>query len=336
MTRDRRKPSRGLSPQPIMEMASGFMRSRVLLTAHELGLFTLLGDAERTSQEVAAALGTAPRPTDRLMNALCGLKLLEKKDGRFRNTPAAARFLVKESPGYLANLQHTAHLWHTWSTLTEVIRRGKSISGGHVEARGESWQTAFIAAMNHFARQRADAVVAEIGLAGVSRVLDVGGGSGAYAMAFVRAGENIKATVFDLPDIIPLTRQYVEEAGLSDRIDFSEGDFNVNDLPTGFDLVFMSMVLHSNSFEQCAALIRKGAAALNPGGRLVVAEFLVNEDRSGPPHGTLFALNMLVGTEAGDTYTESEIAGWMKAAGLSDFAHKETGFNASLIIGRKT
>lgn len=323
------------SPGPIMEMASGFMRSRVLLTGYELGIFTLLGDGSKSSGEIAETLETAPRATDRLMNALCGIGLLEKRDGLFRNTPATARFLVKGRPGYLANLMHTNHLWETWGTLTEAVRRGTTVVGGHVEKHTDERREAFIAAMHHFAGQRAPRVVSQIDLTGVTSVLDVGGGSGAYSMAFVRAGERIRATVFDLPSVARLTRRYVEAEGLADRIDITTGDFNLDALPAGFDLVFMSMILHSNSPEQCRALVAKGAAALNPGGQLVIAEFLVDEDRAGPPLGTLFALNMLVGTEAGDTYTESEITGWMKAAGLSDFVRIDTDFDASLILGRK-
>lgn len=323
------------SPMEIMETASGFMRSRVLLTGYELGIFTLLGDGEKTSSEIAEALGASPRSTDRLMNALCGIEMLEKRDGRFRNTPATARFLVKGRPAYLANLGHTNRMWETWSTLTEAVRRGTTVAGGHVEDYDEKWRESFIAAMHHFAGQRAKKVVSMLELDGVSRVLDVGGGSGAYSMAFVRAKEDIRATVFDLPAILPLTRGYVEAEGLSDRIAFAEGDFNIDNLPGGFDLIFMSMIIHSNSDEQCRVLVRKGAAALNPGGRLVIVEFVVDEDRAGPPFGTLFALNMLVATETGDTYTESEITGWMKAAGLSDFVRTDTDFDASLIIGRK-
>lgn len=267
------KPSmpESLSPQGIMEMATAFMRSRVLLTAYELDLFTVLGDGTKSSGEVAGALGTDERATDRLMNALCRMGLLEKREGRFSNTHLASRILVKGKPDFMAGLMHMAHLWETWSTLTEAVRQGRSVveRAANVNERDSDWLRAFIVAMNWRARQHAPGVVSLLDLSDVSRVLDVGGGSGAYAMAFVRAKPDIAAVVFDLPNVIPLTQEYI-----------------------------------------------------------------MDEDRTGPPFAALFALNMLVGTEAGDTYTESEVRQWMEQEGLRHVVRKDTPFGTTLIIGK--
>lgn len=319
----------------IHQLARAFFRSRILLTAYELGLFTALGRARKTSAEVALTLGTDARATDRLMNALAVLGLLEKEEGRFANAPAAARYLVAGKPEYMAGLMHTVNLWDSWSTLTEAVRAGTSVferPGGEV---GERRTQAFISAMHYGGSRRAERLVATLDLDGVSRVLDVGGGSGAYAMAFVRAREGITATVFDLPRVTPLTRRYVEAGGLSDKIDVVEGDAVKDGLPRGFDLVFMSQLLHSNSAEDNKALIANGAASLNAGGRLVVQDFVVDDDRAGPPQPVIFALNMLVNTAAGDTYTEAEIRGWMEAAGLTGVARVGTDFETTLVIGTR-
>lgn len=323
------------SPQTIMEMASAFQRSRVLLTAHELDLFTVLGDGNVSSAEAARALGTDARATDRLMNALCAMGLLTKKDGRFSNGPLASRFLVKGKPDFLAGLMHMVHLWETWSTLTEAVRRGGSVvaRAARVNERGEGWLRAFIAAMHWRACQHAPGVVGLLDLSGVSRVLDVGGGSGAYAMAFARAKAGIGAVVLDLPNVIPLTEEYLRQEGLSDRVGTVVGDYEVDALGSGFDLVFLSAIIHSNSPAQNRSLIRKAAEALGPHGQVVVQDFIVLEDRTGPPFAALFALNMLVGTEAGDTYTESEVRHWMEEAGLRRVVRKDTPFGTSLIIG---
>ncbi len=324
-----------LSPQGILEMASGFQRSRVLLTACELGLFTALEEGARSAAEVARALGTDGRATDRLMNALCPLGLLEKRGGRFANTPLAARFLVQGKPDYLANLLHTAHLWQPWSTLTEAVRRGRSVMARAVKGHDAVWLRAFIAAMHWRACQHAPGVVAALDLSGVSRVLDVGGGSGAYAMAFARAKGDLQAVVFDLPGVVPLADEYVRQGGLSDRVRTLAGDFEVDALGSGFDLVFLSAILHGNAPAQNRALLRKGAAALTPGGRLVVQDFIMDEDRTAPAFGALFALNMLVGTDGGDTYTESEVREWMEAAGLANIVRKDTAFGTTLLTGAK-
>lgn len=325
-----------ISPDSIMGMVFAFQRSRVLLTAYELDLFTVLGEENKSSIEVAEALGTGGRATDRLMNALCAIGLLKKKEGRFSNTPLASRFLVNGKPDFMGGLMHSVHLWDTWSTLTQAVRQGKSVVARHVNERGDEWLTAFITAMHQRACQQAPSVVALLDLSGVSRLLDVGGGSGAYSIAFARAKDEIKATVLDLPSVIPLTRDYIAKEGLSDRVETVAGDYKIDDLGSGFDLVFLSAIIHSNSFEENRDLIVKCSEALNPQGQLVVQDFIMDQDRTSPAFGALFALNMLVATEFGDTYAESEVCLWMEGAGLSDIMRKDAGFGTSLIIGRRT
>jgi precorrin-6B methylase 2 len=323
-----------LTREQIRDTAYAFQESRILLTAHELGLFTVLGNGRHTSAGIASLLGTDPRATDRLMNALCSIGLLTKENGRFSNSPAARECLVRDSPGYLGGLSHTVNLWNKWTTLTESVRTGRCVRDRRVDQRGEQWLTAFIAAMHDRAVRQAPAVVGQIDLSGVSRILDVGGGSGAYAMAFVRAKAGISATVFDLPDVLPLTRTYVEREGLSQNVRTVPGDYLKDTLGKDFDLVFLSAIIHSNSPSENAELILKCAQALRPGGRVVVQDFIMDEERLTPSHGTIFALNMLVGTDSGDTYIEAEVSGWMTAAGLSGVSRQGTPFGTSQIAGR--
>jgi ubiquinone/menaquinone biosynthesis C-methylase UbiE len=326
--------ARSLSPAPIMELATAFQRSRPLLTAFELDLFTALASEARTSEEVAGAIGADPRATDRLMNALVALDLLEKENGRFRNSPQAEKYLVKGRPDYLGGLGHTNHLWDTWSRLTSVIRAGHPEGAGNTDQRGDDWLRPFIAAMHMRAGQGAHQVVGMLDLDGVSRVLDVGGGSGAYAMAFVRARRGISAVVFDLPKVVPLTRMYIQQEGLTAEVGTVEGNYLQDSLGEGYDLVFMSAVIHSNSVNDIRLLFGKAARALRPGGQLVVQEFLINEDRSGPLQPALFALNMLVGTPEGDTYTESEVRGWMAEAGFGHIRRIDAPIGTGLMTAR--
>ena len=320
--------------QNVREMGTAFQASRVLLTAVELELFTVLHDERRTSHEVAEALGTNPRATDRLMNALVALGLLHKRNGWFSNTSFGAQFLVKGKPDYLAGLAHSNNLWDTWSALTDAVREGKPPEVRRVSERHEQWLRAFIAAMHWRARQVAPTVVGLIDLKGVSRVLDVGGGSGAFSMEFVRARSGVTAVVFDLPQVVPLSRGYIQAAGFGAQVEVVAGDYTHDELGRGFDLAFLSSIVHSNSSDANRHLIRKAADALNPGGRVVVLDSLMNEDRSGPLASALFAINMLVGTEAGDTYTASEVHAWMIDAGLADISRVDTPFGTTLMIGR--
>jgi SAM-dependent methyltransferase len=328
------KPVAGPPYQRILELASAFQASRALLSAVELDLFTALDEAPRTSAEIARAIGADPRGTDRLLNALCALGLLEKEAGRFRNGPTASQFLVRGKAGCLEGLMHWVHLWESWSTLTAAVRRGGAVSPGPVGVRGESWRRAFIDAMHWRARQHAPHVVGSLDLTGVSRVLDVGGGSGEYAMAFVRAKPGLSATVFDLPDILPLTARYVAEANLSERIELVAGDYLADALGEGLDLVFLSAILHSNAPAENRRLLARCAAALTAGGQMVIQEFVLDEERTGPLFPALFALNMLVGTPAGDAYTEAEIRAWMAEASLSEIRRRDTPFGTTLLVGR--
>jgi ubiquinone/menaquinone biosynthesis C-methylase UbiE len=323
-----------LTPAAFRERVSMFQQSRVLLTAFELGLFTALGEGALTPVEASRVLQADLRATSRLMNALVAMGYLDKQGTRYANGAFAARHLAAGRPGYMAGLMHSVHLWKTWSTLTGAVRAGRSVATRESGEAGERWREAFIAAMHWRGVQQAPVEIALLDLGRVRRMLDVGGGSGAYAMACVRAHPGLEAVVFDLPEILPITRRYVEEAGLAGHVRLVAGDLTTDDLGRDFDFVLISSIVHSFPPEENRRLVAKAARALTPGGQVVVRDFLMDEDRSGPLLSALFALNMLVGTEAGDTYTESEIRGWMEAAGLGGVGRIDTASGASLVVGR--
>lgn len=327
--------SRLLTPAALRELATGFQASRVLLTAVELRCFSHIGGGTLTSAQVAERAGTCPRATDRLLNALCVLGLLDKRDGRFANTSEGLRYLVDSSPAYAAGLAHTNSMWQSWSGLTDAVRQGAPALRRPLNDRGEAWLEPFIAAMHYRAGQQADAIAALLPLDRRSRVLDVGGGSGAFAMAMARRAPGLRAVVFDLPSVVPITGRYVAAAGFSGAVTTMAGDYLVDPLPGGFDLVFLCAVVHSNSSNQNAALLARCAASLVPGGSLAVVDWIMSPDRLAPASGALFALNMLVATDEGDTFTEGEIREWMSGAGLSGVRRLPTPFGTDIVIGVK-
>ncbi|MFP3945276.1 MAG: methyltransferase [Archaeoglobaceae archaeon] len=320
-----------MSAEEIKRTARDFQKSRIILTAVELELFSALGNESKTSTEIAKSLGTDERATDRLMNALTAMGMLRKTDDKFSNTETTARYLAKESPDYMAGLMHSADLWRSWSKLTQVIKEG----GPAERERDDRDLKGFISAMHERAKNSAPKIVEMLDLSEVNRVLDVGGGSGAFSMAFVRTKPEIRATVFDLPDVIPLTREYIQEEGLNDLIDTLSGDYRVDDFGSGYNLIFLSAIIHINSFEENHRLVEKCSKALNPGGQIVIQDFIMDESRTSPGFGAIFALNMLVNTGVGDTYTESEVRNWMTNAGLKDIERRVTGPVTSLMIGKK-
>ncbi len=304
----------GVFPDDLNEMIRAFMPSRAVLTALELDAFTAVGGGASPAQ-VAQKIHADSRATEMLLNALASLKLLDKKDGAFFNTAASARFFSEGSrdnarPG----LMHTAHIWHRWSQLTECVRTGTPVA----RSRDESWVTAFIAAMDRNARDRAGAVVKAIGAGGIRRVLDLGGGSGAYSIALARALPGLKAEIMDLGDVVPLTQEYIRKAGLADRITTRVGDMLHDPLGENYDLVLISAICHMFSPEENRALLHRTYRALAPAGQVVVQDFILDPSKTAPRAAALFSLNMLVGTRAGASYSEPEYASWLQEAGFTD------------------
>jgi len=317
-----------MNADEIRELADGFKASRVLLTAFELGVFTALGESGATAAGVAGEIGADPRATERLLCALCALDLVEKRDETYRNTPAAQRHLVTGGSDFLASLGHTGNLWEAWSTLTACVREG------HRVRRLTGWTENFIEAMHSRARRVAPRLVDGLEIQGARRMLDVGGGSGVFAMAFVQGDPERRATLLDLPEVIPIARRFIEAEGLAEQIACVAGDYNQADFGEGYDFVLLSAILHINSADQNRALLCKTARALAPGGLVVIREFLVEESRTAPVHAALFGLNMLVATERGDVYTESEIAGWLAEAGFTEIRRIEAPGRGDTITAR--
>ena len=180
----------GILPDDLNEMIRAFMSSRAVLTALELNVFTAVADGA-SAENVAHKIHADSRATEMLLNALVSLKLLGKKDGTFFKTPVSARFLSEDSrDNARPALMHTAHLWRRWSILTECVRAGTSVQE---RVRDDTWLTAFIAAMDRNARERAATAVEAVGISGITHMLDLGGGSGAYSIAFARAIPGLKS-----------------------------------------------------------------------------------------------------------------------------------------------
>jgi SAM-dependent methyltransferase len=236
----------------------------------------------------------------------------------------------------MGGLGHTVNLWNNWSNMTESVRQGTAVVVKEsVNDRGDNWLDSFIAAMHMRAKKQATEIIGLLDLDCVETVLDVGGGPGTFSFAFADAKKGLKATVFDLPNVIPLTHKYIANEGFTGKVATATGDYLKDDLGNGYDLIFLSAVIHSNSTDENKLLFSKCHKALNENGQLVVLDYIMSEDRTSPAMGAMFALNMLVGTKAGDSYTESEITGWMKETGFTDFIKNDTDYETSLLIGRK-
>lgn len=314
----REKDASGALPEELEAIIRGFQDSRAILTAIELDVFTAVGGGA-TAAEVARGIQADPRATEMLLHALVPLQLLRKRDGAFENTPASARYLAAGGKDdSRAALMHSVHLWHRWSTLTDAVRAGTAVRTEEAAGRAEGWTEAFIAAMHRNATERAGLVVAAVGADRVRRMLDVGGGSAAYSIAFAKANPELRAEVFDLAPVTSIAGRHIAAAGLGERVTTRVGDLTRDALGTGYDLVFVSAICHMLSPEENVSLLRRAGDAVVRGGRVVIQDFILEPDKTGPKFGTLFALNMLVGTKAGSSYSEPEYRQWLETAGFRD------------------
>ena len=324
-----------MNPQEIRAMVTAFQRSRIILTAFELNIFTFLGENSYSAAAVAEALHLNEGATERLLNVLVALELLQKNNEKYSNTNDGLKFFSKNSPAYLAGLMHSNHLWNTWSHLTDVVKTGEPAHNTEINDRGDEWLNAFIHAMHDRGKKQAPGQVAKIDLTNVNSVLDVGGGSGCFSMAFLNRKPELRSAIFDLPNVVPISKKIVETEGFAGRIEHFEGDYTTDELPAGFDLVFLSAIIHSNSYETNQELVRKCFNSLNPGGRIVIQDWIMNDTKTEPAQGAIFAINMLVGVEGGDCYSEKEVKAWMANAGFSKSIKVDLESGLAQVIGTK-
>lgn len=299
------------------ELASGYTRAQILFTANNAGLFDHL-ETPASAEAIAGKLGWSPRGTRMLLDGLLGLGLVEKQDGLYQNAPAASQCLVSSSEGYQGHiLQHKAHGWAAWSRLDEAVKQGQPPLEGRAEESEEELR-AFILGMDDGGRLSARDMLECLDLAPYRQMLDVGGGPGSYPIAFLQRHPGMRATLLDKPNVVAIAREQVAQAGLQDRIAFIEGDFLEADPGDAYDLVLLSNIIHMLDAEANANLVRRCAGAMISGGLLIIKDFIVDDARTGPPFSLFFALHMLLHTEGGDTYRESEVMEWTRAAGLED------------------
>jgi 2-polyprenyl-3-methyl-5-hydroxy-6-metoxy-1,4-benzoquinol methylase len=324
-----------MSFDELMQMARAFQESRTVLTAIELDLFSAVGEGA-TAADVASKVSADARATEMLLNVLVALGMLTKEDGVFRNTPVTAQYLGEASPDNArAAMMHTVHLWKTWSTLTECVRTGTSVVYREVGERGTDWVQAFIAAMDRNAKGRAPLVVKAVGTSGVNRMLDIGGGSGAYSIAFARANADLQAEVLDLPPVLTIAQGHIEEAGLSGRITTRPGDLRTDEFGAGYDLVLLSAICHMLGPKENLDIFRRCFRALAPAGRIVIQDFILEPDRTAPRFAALFALNMLVGTKNGSSYSGMEYTAWLEEAGFRKVRHVPLAGPSGLMVAAR-
>jgi ubiquinone/menaquinone biosynthesis C-methylase UbiE len=325
--------------QKLTQFHLSFAPSRVLTTALQLRVFSHLAAGKATAAAVASAAGASERGTRMLLDALVALDLLGKKDGRYTLTPLAERYLVRESPDYAGYIMESDALWEAWSHLAECVRTGKPCHAVNQPQGAEEFFPVLVRGLHITNRGPARSLARALGAGdghGKMRVLDVACGSGVWGIAVAEANPEARVTAQDFPKVLELTRQFLRQHGVEDRYDFLPGDLKQADLgESRYDLALLGNIVHSEGEHSSRHLFKRLHGALKPGGRVAVLDMIPNDDRTGSPFPILFALNMLVNTDEGDTYTLAEYTGWLQDAGFGRIETADIGSHSPAIIATK-
>lgn len=318
-------------PEKILKLSRDFMECRILLTAAELNLFTILSRKPLSAPGLAERAGLALRGLTPLLDALAAMGLVEKNGDEYFCGADVAHYLSEDSPTtVLPMVLHSVSLWDRWSCLTEIVR-GAPCEPDRPFSKLDELR-AFIGAMHVVAAPLAPEIVRAVNPGGANKLLDVGGASGTYTIAFLKASPSMRATLFDRPAVIEMARDRLKSAGLLDRVDLVAGDFYRDGFPPGHDLAFVSAIIHQNSPEQNEELYRKIHRALDDGGRVVIRDHVMGAGRTRPRSGAIFAINMLVATAGGGTYTFGEIKEGLRKAGFRDIKLVKTGEHMDSLV----
>jgi hypothetical protein len=324
----------------LIGLASGHAEARIVQTAVQLAIFDRLQERALSAQEVAGRLALEPKATELLLNALASMDLLEKQLGFFSLTEVAQRYLLKSSREYLGGMiRFDASLWRCWEKLPETIRSGKPARAPDMYQNDRTETEIFINAMDSLVKARGDpeALIGALDWSKVKTLLDVGAGPATYPIALCRRFPNLHATIFDLPATLRFTERYIREAELPGRIELIPGDYRSERIPGTYDLIFLSNIIHGEDTEKNATLLKKLAAQVNPQGRIVIKDHILDESRADPPVGAVFSLLMLLTTDGGRCYSFTEVRGWLERAGLKHVRQIDLPppLTSSLVIGSR-
>jgi predicted O-methyltransferase YrrM len=317
----------------IETMTAGYRDSCILIAALKVGIFEALGEEQRTSNEVATALGLDTRAVDIVMCALAAAAVLQKHSNRFTIDPGAKPYLLAGGPETMVSIiGHNRSLLRSWVQLEEVMRTGTPAPR---EERTPDEMDDFIRGMENVSRRSSEQVESKIDFSGTRRLLDLGGGPGTAALTFARANPELKCVVFDLEGPEGIAAEQIKKAGLADRVTTRVGDFLTDDIGKDFDFVYISNIIHMLSPDQTLALLEKAKVALVSGGRVMVKDFFLADSRIEPPWTAQFSVNMLVNTEGGKSYTFTEMKDLLAQAGFGGPETVEIARNSMVIIGRR-
>ncbi|NLX03926.1 MAG: SAM-dependent methyltransferase [Phycisphaerae bacterium] len=290
----------------INDLSWAYRAARTLQVASNLRIFDVLAEGWTPLEEVCRRCRSKPELTGKLLIALAAMELVEKRDGRYRNAEAAEAYLVRGRALYQGDIiAHSASVWKIWDRLEEDARVEPQAAPDEERHRN------FILGMHNLTMAgRGELVTSAVNLSGRRKLLDVGGGPGTYSIMFCRRYPDLRAEVFDLPETVAIAREIITKEGMADRVTTKPGDWNTDEFGEGADVVLMSNILHGEG-SQAAMKLAKARRAMVNGGVLVVQDFVLNDEKTGPLNPALF--NIMVGA-----YSRPELFGEIERSGFGN------------------
>ncbi|MGB6194694.1 MAG: methyltransferase [Terracidiphilus sp.] len=313
-----------VTPERIQQFAWGYVPPFVIEAAIQNRVFDVLNEGPKTVEQVQAATGASARGLRAIMNVLVALELLKKDaGGAYALTPESATFLVTAKPGFLGGMiKHTSsQLVPRWLHLSEVVKTGDPVAPVNQETTGGEFFHQFVEDILPLSYPAAQVLAQTLALGekgGPVSVLDLAAGSGVWGIALAQSSNQVRVTAVDWPEVLPVTRKITARFGVGGQFNYLAGDLESADFGTGHVVATLGHILHSEGEGRSRKLLKRVFNALAPRGTIAIAEFLVDEGRRGPVAGLFFAVNMLVNTDVGDTYTFGEVSAWLKEAGFTD------------------
>ena len=304
-----------------MQFAWGYAPTLAIEAAVRHGVFDLLDKGPLTADQIASGTGASKRGMNAILDLLVCLRLLQRKGKRLALAPESAAFLVSTKPGFYGTFfRHISdQLLPNWLQLTEIVRTGRPAAKVNARKEGAEFFADFVESLFPISFPAATALARHLGVSKTRApisVLDIGAGSGVWGIALAKQSPHVRIHAVDWPQVLKVTRRIAKKHGLADRLTTAPGDFFEADFGKGHRLATIGHILHSEGRDRSRRLLKRVFSALAPGGTVAIQEFVPDDDRSGPPNALIFAINMLVNTEAGDTFTFSEMSGWLRAAGF--------------------
>jgi SAM-dependent methyltransferase len=311
-----------VTPERLMQFGFAYAPPLIIGAAVTNKVFDTLERGAKTLQQVAKETGASERGLRALMNALVGLELLKKdRQGKYSLTRESENFLLSDTPGTLAGFfaMASTHIVPDWLRLNEAVKTGAPPIAVNRETQGPQFFSVLVENIIPMSYPAAVALGQALGLKRKRervRVLDIAAGSGIWGIALAQQSPRVHVTAQDWPEMIPTTKRITNKFGAADRCSFIEGDVLEADFGKDYDIATLGHILHTEGEERSRKLLKKAFRALKPSGTIAIAEWLVNDDRTGPLNGLMFAVNMLVHSERGDTFSFNEIKSWLQDAGF--------------------